>query len=97
MDTKTVKVTRDFREHLFGATGADTDLSTFDMIDLYDNLAGELDELAAIAELLLCAKDFDDEAVGGVAQILKRIHKRTRAMLEIALEQGRRGARKGSR
>jgi hypothetical protein len=77
----------DFREFLFRATGKDTDLGKLDRIDLYDNLAPEVDRLKAMAELLEDARDDELSAhVGsGLALLLGDIASRMRRILDLAV------------
>lgn len=82
---------RDFREFVFTASGADTDLGAFDPLDLQDNLALELDRLEAVAGLLLAAGDrIEPRALGGVGLLLGDIHARMREIMRAAAS-GRRG------
>jgi hypothetical protein len=77
----------DFREFLFRATGKDTDLDNLDRIDLFDNLAPEVDRLKALAELL---EDAQEDELGahvgtGLALLLGDIASRMRRILELAV------------
>ena len=86
----------DFREFLFRATGKDTDLDKLDRIDLFDNLAPEVDRLKALAELL---EDAQEDELGahvgpGLALLLGDIAARMRGMLEISVaKSGRKATR----
>ena len=76
----------DFREHVFTATGKETNLGKFSLIDAYDNITAELDRLKAIAELLDVANDsFDPNTLQGVALLLNDIHRKIRAIMETAI------------
>jgi len=81
----------DFREFVFRATGKDTDPASFDRIDLFDNLVGELDRLAALAELLDCLHDesLDRRAVSGLALLLGDIRARMRKILDLSHDRPR--------
>lgn len=78
----------DYRKFLFTATGEDTDLSDFGIVELFDNMIAELDRLEAVTELLLCAKheELEPRVLPGVALLLGDVRARTRVMLDLALK-----------
>lgn len=72
----------DYREFVFTATGRDTDLEAFGPIDLYDNLALELERLETLAKLLVASGERSDaDALGGVGLLLQDVHARMREIL----------------
>lgn len=85
---------RDYREFAFTATGRDTDLEAFGMIDLHDNLALELERLQTLAKLLVSSGDrADPDVLGGVGLLVQDIHARMREVLQAAraADRGREG------
>jgi hypothetical protein len=88
----------DFREFVFTATGKDTDLDNLTLLDAYDNLAPELDRIAALCQLLEDSEGLDDRALDGVALLLKDTYGRMRTILETALHGARHSTgKKGNR
>jgi hypothetical protein len=83
---------RDFREHVFTATGKDTDLHDFTVIDAYDNVLPELERLGALADLLASQDDDEcsSETIGGVALLLKDIQRRLTTIMHTAIHQKKR-------
>lgn len=82
---------RDFREFVFTATGGDTDLEEFSVIDAYDNATSELEKLHALGELLeVGGGEMDPEALGGIALLVKDIRKRLAAIMEAVVHSHRR-------
>lgn len=78
----------DFREFLFRATGKDTDLANLSRIDLFDNLAPEVDRLKALADLLEDAQEEDEPGAhveSGLALLLGDIASRMRRILELTV------------
>lgn len=77
----------DFREFLFRATGKDTDLANLSRIDLFDNLAPEVDRLKALADLLEDAQEDEPGAhvESGLALLLGDIASRMRRILELTV------------
>lgn len=75
---------RDFREFVFTATGAETDLRRVERLDLIDNLAAEVERLEAIEELL----EGPAEPVGrsGLGLLIGDVRRRLREMVRIAGE-----------
>lgn len=77
----------DFREFLFRATGKDTDLGKLDRLDLFDNLAPEVDRLKTLADLLEDARN-DEPGIhvgSGLALLLGDIASRMRRILELTV------------
>ena len=76
------RLSRDFREFVFTATGRETNPRRLDPEDLDDNLTAELVRLRAIVELLECAGDaLEPEALSGVSLLLRDVHNRAAAIL----------------
>lgn len=80
----------DFRKFVFTATGQDTNLENFSLVDLADNLHTELDRIRSIATLLQFTSDeLDTYVAGGVGLILRNIHDRMEAILKWATRKGK--------
>jgi len=78
---------RDYREFVFTATGSETKTDDLSLICVYDNLIVEADRLKAIVGLLNVAREDDDGVdAAGLALVLGDIEKRTRLILELAVE-----------
>ena len=78
----------DYREFLLTASGKDIDPRKLSQIDVYDNVAAELDRLKAIADLMeLCSDGLEPEILSGVASIIKQIHGRMDKILDLSLNQ----------
>ena len=77
----------DYREFLFTASGKDIDPRNLSQIDVYDNVAAELDRLKAIADLMnLCSDGLEPEILSGVGSIVKQIHGRMEKILDLSLD-----------
>jgi len=87
-----MKRNSDFREHVFTATGKDTDLRDFTFIDTYDNVLPELERLGALADLLGSQGDDEcsSETIGGVALLLKDIQRGLTTIMHAAIHEKRR-------
>jgi len=79
----------DFREHVFTATGKDTDLAKFSAIDAYDNIAPELDRLAAIADVLGEREELAGETASGIGLLLTDIHRRITLVMSTLMQSTR--------
>ncbi len=80
---------RDFRGHVFTATGKDTDIKNLSLIDLFDNLIVELDRLNALADLLGCCPDpIEPRTAGGIELLVKDCTRRAEAILRTFLGKG---------
>jgi hypothetical protein len=71
------------------ATGQDTDPAACTPLDLHDNMIAEVERLATIAGLLEAADlhEADARVLPGVGQLLRDIHARMRALLDLGVPQ----------
>jgi len=77
----------DFRSFVFTSTGDATNLRSVSLIDLLDNLAGEVERLRAIEDLLESSSDeLGHEAVQGLAHLIGDVRRRVAAMLHLAAQ-----------
>ena len=83
----------DFKRFLFLATGRDTDIRKITLLDVADNVYGELDRLKAVAALLRSLEDeIEPEIASGLGSLILDCCRRAETVLELALEgKGKKG------